>query len=123
MPSLSPTVKNAPQETNNRKQADKKTSQATLQIAASSAIATRLMYQEHLIVERLHRILGYDVIKGISVKHESGLDNRSYGHALPRKLDKAERAYLNSALENVEDAAVKKLLESLGEKILLDHRR
>lgn len=94
---------------------------ATLHIAASSAIATKLMYQEALILERIQRVIGSDSIKAITVKHESGLENISTGYKVPRKLNKGENQYLDDTLDFVEDEHIKKLLKSLGEKILLDN--
>ena len=94
---------------------------ATLHILASSAVSTKIMYQEHLIIERISRILGHQMIQNIQIKHESGLDNTGYGYKIPKKLNVEERAYLDDVLENIEDKTLKQRLYSIGEKILLDN--
>lgn len=94
---------------------------ATLHIAASSAIATKLLYQEIMIIERIQRVIGSSAIQYISVKHESGLDNLSAGgYKIPRKLNEGEKEYLCDALDSIQDDHIKQSLKSLGEKILLE---
>lgn len=96
---------------------------ATLHIATSSSIATRLMYQEHLILERLARILGHYDVKAVQIKHESGLDNAGHGYKIPKKLSKAQVKEVEDMLSHIEDRALKERLQSMGEKILLDQQR
>lgn len=95
---------------------------ATLHILCASAVATPIMYQEHLILERLARNLGYTAIRHIAVKHENGLDIRLGGALFKPNLNAQDKDFLADVLGGVEDQSLKALLYRLGEKILLDKR-
>lgn len=96
---------------------------ATLHILSASAIATSIMYQEKLIIERLSRTLGYSAIQNIKIQHENGLDIRLKKGLFTPKLKAKDKSYLNDVLDSIEDRGIREALAQLGEKILLDKQR
>jgi hypothetical protein len=120
LPTSPSAAKSKPEKTTPEKAKKEFDASATLHILASSAIATRILYQEHLIIERLSRVLGYSAIKRIQIKHESGLDQSGFHYSTPKELSASDRQELDSMLINIEDQGLKNRLKSMGEKILLD---
>jgi hypothetical protein len=93
---------------------------ATLHIASASAVATQLMYQEQILLERLNRVLGYSAIKHIQIHHETGLDIKlSKSGLFKPRLSKQQKGELDSILEHIHDNDIKAHLYSLGESIFL----
>lgn len=93
---------------------------AILEIATSSAYATKLHYQKLLILERINQIFGDEWITDIRFIN---INNSAPKIHKPKKregLNELEKKYLLETLDSIDDIDVKQRLESLGKSLLLD---
>lgn len=106
----------------NGKKAAKGQTQATLEIATSSANATLLTMQKGVILERINQIFGSEWITDLKFTHIV-LDppqTEDKAEKTPLKQEKAK--YLSDLLADIDDPDIKNSLESLG-KALLHHKQ
>ena len=99
-------------------------SNATLEIACTSADATILHYQKNLILERIIRIFGDDWIKDIKFVPEvsSGKDTLKSRRKSTKNLTEADKKHLSQMLEGVDDPEVRERLESMAKAFLQDQQ-
>lgn len=103
-----------------KKEGDKPT--AALDIAATSADATVLMYRKDLILERINQIFGerlIGAIRFVPVAANSQPPSR-HGFGKRKTLTEDEKTYLSGVLETVGDEALAEKLRQLGSAILKD---
>lgn len=101
---------------------DSKTPNATLEIATSSAYATRLHYQKDLILERINQLFGEKWITAI--RFVSVPSNASGPPKIKKRpiLSPDEESYIKQSLDSISDIEVRNRLEKLGTSLLLDKK-
>ena len=108
------------------KQGEKKSagSNATLEIACSSADATILHYQKTLILERINRIFGDDWIRDIKFVPtvSNGKDALKTRRKSTKNLTEADKKHLSLMLEGVDDPDLRERLESMAKAFLQDQQ-
>jgi len=93
--------------------------QATLDIAASSADASLLIFQKNLIIERINQLFGDNWITDIKFDHLAARDAKKSSKPLVKKhLSAQDMEKLNTSLDYVGDDELKKRLERLGQGVL-----
>ena len=104
-----------------RKAKDKsKKSEATLEVAVTSANAAVLQYQKDVILERINQIFGDRWITDIKFKH---VPHEGRQAPVPRRrkaLSPDEEKNLSEMLENIDDPDIKSRLQTMGAAILKD---
>lgn len=106
-----------------RKKNQKERPEATLEIAASSADASVLVYRRDLILERINRLFGDRWVSDIKYAH---IDPQSVGFRArprPKPLSEADRGFLAKTLEPISDPGLKERLQRFGEAYLKDKKR
>lgn len=95
-----------------------KVSSATLHVSASSAQAMFIHYRKGIMLERIAMVLGENIIEDIKIIH-SAVDKPVHN---PKKdiktLTDAQKKDLSAIVQSVENDALKKSLERLGQSIL-----
>lgn len=105
-----------------RRYKDSKNPSAVLEIATSTAHATRLHYQKDLILERINQIFGE---KWITAIRFVSIPSNSMG---PKKIQKRpllspdEQNYIKQSLDSISDIEVRNRLEKFGKSLLLDKK-
>lgn len=100
-----------------------KTPDATLEIATSSAHATRLHYQKDLILERINRIFGERWITAIRfVNVPSNVSERPKIQKA-KELSPEEKNYIRETLDYITDIEVRNRLENFGTALMLDKKQ
>lgn len=95
----------------------KEKSTATLDIAASSADCSVLIYQKDVLLQKLESFFGDRWITNIKFVH---VDPKSPQKTPKRTktLTEGEKKYLSQVLEGIEDPDIKERLASLGQSIM-----
>lgn len=93
-----------------------------LEVAASSADATRLVYQKDLILERMNRIFGERLVNSIKLVHLPANTSTTPPPRFRKPLTDNQKKALSLMLETVADERVRAALENLGAAILRDSR-
>lgn len=105
-----------------RRYKDSKNPSAVLEIATSTAHATRLHYQKDLILERINQIFGE---KWITAIRFVSTPSNSMG---PKKIQKRpllspdDENYIKQSLDSISDIEVRNRLEKFGKSLLLDKK-
>ena len=105
-----------------RKYKDSKKPDAVLEIATSSAYATRLHYQKDLILERINQLFGEKWITALRF-----VNIPSNAEARPKMKKKVllsveDEKYIQQNLDYITDNEVKSRLENFGKSLLLDKK-
>jgi len=96
---------------------------ATLEIATTSAHATRLHYQKDLILERINRIFGERWITAIRfVNVPSNAPERPKMQKV-KELSVEEKNYISETLDYITDIEVRNRLENFGKALMLDSKK
>lgn len=112
--------KTQPLKVHYRKNPKTKKSNATLDIATTSAHATILSYQKGVILERINRLFGNDWITDIKfIASELSILPQD-GKKIISPLTQGEKKYLSGVLGGIEDPEIKEKLENLGKAFLTD---
>lgn len=107
-----------------RKYKDKpKNPEAVLEIATSSAHATRLHYQKDVILERINQIFGEKWITAIRfVNTPSNASERPKIRKIAT-LTPEDKKYIAETLDYITDLEVRNRLENFGEALFLDNKK
>lgn len=100
----------------------KNASTASLDIAASTADATLLVYRKDLIIERINQIFGdrwITAIRFVPVSANSSPPPRRMS-AVKKILTSDQKAYLSDVLDPIKDPDLQEKLRNLGQAILQD---
>ncbi|MFN3701329.1 MAG: DUF721 domain-containing protein [Alphaproteobacteria bacterium] len=101
----------------------KKTPDATLEIATTSAYATRLHYQKDLILERIHHLFGERWVTAIRfVNTPSNVNKMAAAPRKPASLSAEEEKYIAESLDLITDPDIRNRLENFGKSLLLDQK-
>jgi hypothetical protein len=92
-----------------------------LEIAASNADATLLLYRTQAILEKINLIFGDSWIKTIQFVPLSR-PPASKPRRTSKPLTSGEKTYLSGTLDTIADDDLKTLLQSLGQAILQDRK-
>ena len=106
-----------------RKFEKSKEQRTVLEIATSSAYATRLHYQKDLILERINMIFGdswVSDIRFVSIPANTACTPRPRKKAAP--LTETQKKYLAKSLCKIGDDAIRERLERLGRHIMLKEK-
>ena len=97
--------------------------EAILEIATTSAHATRLHYQKDVILERINTVFGDRWVSDVRFKTVSSLPS-SFSHSKQKKptLSEEEENYINETLDFVTDKDVKERLKALGRSLITDKK-
>lgn len=97
--------------------------EAILEIATTSAHATRLHYQKDVILERINTVFGDRWVSDIRFKTVSSLPS-SFSRSKQKKpsLSEEEENYINETLDFVTDKDVKERLKALGRSLITDKK-
>ncbi len=109
-----------PVKINYRKKKGEKKATATLDIAVTSADASRLHYQTDLILERINRIFGDRWITAIRFVHMPSNISAEPVATVKKTLTENEKNTLSGMLEKVGDPEIRDRLQKLGTGILTD---
>lgn len=100
-----------------------KNPEAVLEIATTSAYATRLHYQKDLILERINQLFGEKWVTAIRfVNVPSNTSQRPKIKKTPI-LSPDEKKYISETLDYITDIEVRNRLEQFGESLFLDHKK
>lgn len=99
----------------------RKKPEAILEIAASSADATLLHYQQDLILERMRHLFGEEWITGIKFKATTLVSAPGPKKKAPRPLTAVQKNHLSDVLDGVTDTELQEKLSALGAGILRRH--
>ena len=99
-----------------------KKSEATLDIAVTSADAAVLHYQKDVILERINQIFGERWITDIKFKHVPVDKPRTSIPKKRRTIEPEDEKNLSVMLENIEDPDIKSRLRHLGTSLLKDKK-
>ncbi len=95
---------------------------ATLEIVTSSANASLLIMQKGVLLEKINHIFGEQWITDIKFVHTPA--NAPIKKAKPTPiLSEDDKNNLSEMLETIDDPAIKKRLESMGEAFLTDLKK
>ncbi|MFP4313199.1 MAG: DUF721 domain-containing protein [Alphaproteobacteria bacterium] len=99
-----------------------KTPDAVLEIATTSAYATRLHYQKDLILERLNQLFGEKWISAI--KFVNVPSNQSAAPKIQKRplLSSDDENYIKQSLDLITDIDVRNTLEQFGKSLLIDKK-
>lgn len=105
-----------------RRYKDRKTPDAVLEIATTTAYATRLHYQKDLILERINQLFGDKWVTGI--RFVSVPSNSSRPPKIKKRplLSPEEESYIKQSLDSITDIDVKNKLEQFGKSLLIDKK-
>lgn len=105
-----------------RRYKDNKNPSAVLEIATSTAHATRLHYQKDLILERINQIFGEKWITAI--RFVSVPSNTSGPPKIKKRplLSPDDENYIKQSLDSISDIEVRNRLEQFGKSLLLDKK-
>tara|TARA_B100000780_G_C21072161_1_gene431482 strand:+ start:465 stop:938 length:474 start_codon:yes stop_codon:yes gene_type:complete len=96
---------------------------AVLEIATSSAYATKLHYQKDLILERINQVFGEQWISGIRfINVAPNTADRPRIKKTP-VLTPDEKKYISETLDYITDIEVRNRLENFGQSLLLDNKK
>jgi hypothetical protein len=101
---------------------EKKKPDAILEIATTSAYATRLHYQIDLILERINTIFGDRWVTGIKFVNVPANTQKPPKRLKTEVLNAQDEDYLQQILDSVSDNEVKTRLKSFGAAMLLDQK-
>lgn len=104
-----------------------KKAEFTLEVCANSAESTLLRYRVDLILERINRIFGENIITAIrfipQTANTSGLDSLTAARGQRQKiLTPEQKNGLSHMLTEIDDTEIREKLVKLGEAILQDDR-
>lgn len=99
-----------------------KTPDATLEIATTSAYATRLHYQKDLILERINKIFGDKWITAIRFVNVPSNNMERPRSIKPKELSQEDKNYILETLDYITDIEVRNRLENFGTALLLDKK-
>lgn len=103
------------------KQAKEKAT-ATLDIAASSADCSVLIYQKDVILQRINQIFGDQWVTDIKfVHHEMRVPVKPQKRI--KNLTESEKNHLSQLLEDVSDSDMKEILTRFGQAFLQDKKK
>lgn len=91
-----------------------------LDIAATSADAARMIYQQDLLIERMNRIFGETLVNGVRFVHKPANQPRKPLSPKKKPLTEDEKNTLSGMLDRIEDPDIRAGLESLGREIFMD---
>ncbi len=100
-----------------------KNPEATLEIATSSAYATKLHYQKDLILERINQIFGEKWITAIRFVNVPANVAERPKIKKTSILSSDEKKYIAETLDYITDNEVRNRLENFGEALFLDNRQ
>lgn len=89
----------------------------TLHIAVPSAYSTTIAYRKGLILERINRLLPRENISDLLFVESSKPIKKPLKNKA-RELDKSEKDYLSSIVNDIEDDEIKERLLSMGQSFL-----
>ena len=95
---------------------------AILEIATSTAYATKLHYQKSLILERINRLFGDDWVSDIRFVNIPSNQSRMPQKSSPKILGQEDQNYIRETLDYITDNEVRNRLEKFGEALLLDKK-
>lgn len=99
---------------------DTKQVKVFLDIAATSADAAQLIYQQDLLIERMNQIFGETLVNGVRFIHKPANQIRKPLAPKKKPLTDDEKNTLSSMLNGIEDPDIRMGLESLGREIFMD---
>lgn len=94
-----------------------------LEIAATSADAARLVYQQDLLLERMNRIFGERLVDSIKFVHLPANSGASPPPRYRKPLTESQKKTLSQMLEGVEDEGIRAALETLGSAVLRENNQ
>jgi hypothetical protein len=95
---------------------------ATLEIAASSADCSVLVYQKDVILQRINQIFGEQWVTDIKfIHHESRIPVKPQKRT--KNLTETEKNHLSQLLEGVSDPDIKESLTRFGQAFLQDKKK
>lgn len=94
-----------------------------LEIAATSADAARLVYQQDLLLERMNRIFGERLIDFIKFVHLPANSSACPPPRYRKPLTENQKKALSVMLEGIEDEGIRAALETLGTAVLRENNQ
>ncbi len=101
----------------------KKKPEAVLEIATTSAHATRLHYQIDVILERINTIFGEKWITAIKFVTVPANSQKRKRRPLEQPLSEIDQNYLQQTLDSISDNEVKTSLERFGAAMLQSQKQ
>lgn len=101
---------------------DDKQTRVFLDIAATSADAAQLVYQQDLLLERMNRLFGERLVNGVRFVHKPANQPRKPLSSNKKPLTEDEKNTLSGMLGVVEDPEIRAGLENLGREIFMDNK-
>jgi hypothetical protein len=95
---------------------------ATLEIAASSADCSLLVYQKDLILQRINRLFGDGWVTDLKFLHIEPKTPLKPPKKV-KNLTEDDKNYLSQVLADVDDPDIKERLASLGQSVLQDRKQ
>ncbi len=91
--------------------------EATLTLRASGAFATELQHLAPQLIERINGYLGYGAVARLRIEQGRLPPRRRTGNLEPAPLSAGEKSRLESDLEPIADADLKRALAALGRAV------
>jgi hypothetical protein len=104
----------------NYRQVRGKNKQFVLTIGANSSVATLLSYRIDLILQRLNRIFGEEIITAIRFEPHVSNDSVIRKGKKKKQLNQQDKDFISSVIHDIEDTDLKESLKDLGKSILED---